>query len=167
MRTPPLIGSLVLTLSMCGNALADSRSDWQGYDWHRVKVGQCIEGTLDSECKAFRALWDWKRNQWVEIYLGLQGTKLTVRQELINNDPHDDDFVCTTILFQDALGENVAVYHANLYSVPMTSGEYEAALDAPSDLTATAKFIYYGSKQCRKGAGQDDEVYARVRKRLP
>ncbi len=160
--------ALVLALTLCGlaPALADGRADWSGYDWRGQPFGQCLE-IAGGACLTHHAKWDWKRNQWVDVRYTPTTKGLDLSITLTNNDRADDDHVCVTLLFLDAVGANAAVYHANLHSDPGTVIEHEASLPISADLMARIARVDVGTKQCRLGARQDDPIYAQVRARLP
>ena len=149
-------------------ALADGRSDWRGYDWRSTEFGSCTDIDPAAGCHAHHAKWDWKRNQWVDVfYRGLDQSSLSVGLRLTNNDRKDDDYVCVTVLFLDANGRNLAAYHANIHIDPSSTESDETTMRLRPELIARIAKVDVGSKQCREGAGQDADVFARVRAALP
>ncbi len=154
----------LLFLAGLTSAFADGRADWSGYDWRGTPFGQCLEIT-PAGCLAHHAKWDWKRNQWVDVWYDPAANGLHLALRLTNNDRADADYVCVTVLFLDAAGANLAAYHSNLHIGPQSIREDKARLTIPApDRIARVEI---GSKQCREGAGQDDDIYAGVRARLP
>jgi hypothetical protein len=143
-------------------SLADGRSDWAGYAWKKIEITQCDISAAGVTCPLYHQKWDWKRKQWVDVSVTLDPAagRATLTQRLTNNDPDDRDHVCVTALVVDANGRNLVAHHQNW---EISSGQVlEKALTYPSPALATAATIHIGSKQCRKGAGQDDNVYRRV-----
>jgi hypothetical protein len=148
-------------------AAADGRSDWTGYDWRRAPFGKCISTV--SGCHAFHAKWDWKRDQWIDISYGREPSgHLVVDKHLTNKDPQDSDFVCITVLFLDAEGRNLAASHRNVEVGPLSSMTVRDELTPLTPALANSiKTVDFGSKQCREGASQDDDVFEAVKARLP
>ncbi|WP_127753393.1 MULTISPECIES: hypothetical protein [unclassified Devosia] len=168
-RFAPAIALLLVTGStiLISGALADGRGDWHGYAWQSIKVADCVPqptGTL--ACPHFHEKWDWKRDQWVDITITLDRDRQTLhlRQQLSDNDRRDTDYVCVTAVVVDAEGHNLAVHHQNWL---IHGGQSRAAdFTYASPRLPTATSIQIGSKQCRDGAGQDDDAYATVLARL-
>ncbi|WP_152658668.1 hypothetical protein [Devosia chinhatensis] len=156
----------LLLLCFVSPVAADGRTDWNGYDWRGQPYGKCLE--VDGQaCLTHHGKWDWKRNQWVDVTYApdIRGIDLALR--LTNNDRKDDDWVCVTVLFLDAAGANLAAYHANLHIDPLSVVDDGARLSLPEAVQQRLARVDVGTKQCRKGRGQDDGVYAAVKARLP
>jgi hypothetical protein len=143
-------------------ALADGRADWLDYAWQTIKLSTCRPSGTALVCPLYHQKWDWKRNQWVDIAISLDLARqsLNLRQTLTNNDIKDDDFVCVTALVLDATGTNVMVHHQNWHIAAKSVVTKDFAYRARR--LQEAATIQIGSKQCRKGAGQDDAVFAAV-----
>jgi hypothetical protein len=141
---------------------ADSREDWQGYDWRTVERATCPELGADAPCQLFHGKWDWKRNQWVDLVLGYSNGALELTSILTNYDRRDDDNVCTVVLFQDSAGANVAAFHFNEHSDPQTARNDSKRFPIPRDELAPVSQIRVGTKQCREGPQQDKATYTRV-----
>lgn len=156
----------LLLLASLSPALADGRADWADYYWRVRPFGQCVEAPGDA-CLTHDAKWDWKRDQWVSVRYTATSGGIDLAITLTNNDPHDDDYVCVTILFADASDANVAAYHANLHSDPRSTLEHSARITLPEAAIARIANVDIGTKQCRQGAGQDDAVYGAVLSALP
>jgi len=143
-------------------AFADGRGDWSGYAWQQIRVSQCVPAGDVLQCPPYHQKWDWKRNQWVDIKieLDLEGGELRLTQRLTDNDPKDRDWVCVTALAVDASGQNVVAHHQNweIYAGQVVEDDYRYPSSRLDDVSA----IHIGSKQCRDGSGQDDDLYARV-----
>ncbi|WP_108396392.1 hypothetical protein [Devosia submarina] len=141
---------------------ADGRADWVGYAWQKIEINECdVTGKLVA-CPIYHQKWDWKRNQWVDINvtLDLAAGRALLTQRLTNNDPYDHDYVCVTAVIVDADGGNLVAYHQNW---GISSGDVlQESFAYLSPALATAATIHIGSKQCREGASQDDDVYRRV-----
>lgn len=169
-RSFTAVGALLLTLGgtvLIGNALADGSSDWRDYAWQTIAIADCApeeDGSL--LCPPFHEKWDWKRNQWVDITISidLAAQTLSLRQQLTDSDKRDSDYVCVTTLVLDRDGENIVVHHQNWR---MRAGQSRAAdFSYSSARLAAAETVQIGSKQCRDGAQQDDDVYAAVLARM-
>jgi len=158
--------ALPLVLASLSPAFADGRADWSDYYWRVKPFGQCVDAPGEG-CLTHHAKWDWKRDQWVTVRYEATNGGLDLAITLTNNDPHDDDYVCVTILFADESNANVMAYHANLHSDPRSTFEHKAhvALTDPA-LVRIAK-VDIGTKQCRQGARQDDAIYDVVLSALP
>ncbi len=143
---------------------ADGRSDWDGYAWQKIAASDCIKADDGRACPLYHERWDWKRNQWVSILVVLGKDAVRLTQRLEDNDWYDDDDVCVTAVVVDAEGRNLAVHHTNWY---MTNGQTrEEVFEYPAARLDSAATIHIGSKQCRKGPHEDDEVFAEVTQRL-
>jgi hypothetical protein len=159
------ISTLVATLLSLGapqGAFADGRGDWQGYAWQTIDVADCQAVNARLACPPYHQKWDWKRNQWVDIAVAVDLTsgQLHLSQQLTDRDSYDDDYVCVTALVVDADGADIVVHHQNWR---MEHGEVtQKDFSYASGRLADATRIHIGSKQCREGAGQDDDVYAAV-----
>lgn len=144
-------------------ALAAGRADWTGYAWQKIEIADCI-GTDPGNlaCPPYRQKWDWKRNQWVNIVVTLDIARNTLRltQRLINNDRSDRDYVCVTAILTDEAGRTLIAHHQNWQIGPGDILKQNFAYR--SSALATARTIHIGSKQCRDGATQDDDIYADV-----
>lgn len=153
---------LVAMLLLLGPAHADGRTDWPGYAFQQIKIGQCAADGEVLACPLYHQKWDWKRNQWVDIAIMLDvaaGT-LELSQRLTDNDSYDDDDVCVTVVAVDAAGNNLVAHHQNWH---MRHGEVmQKSFTYRSAHLADVATIHLGSKQCRKGPRQDDAVYAAV-----
>ena len=143
-------------------AFADGRGDWSGYAWQKIEIADCAVLDTLRRCPPFHEKWDWKRNQWVDIAIeiDLAAGALHLTQRLTNGDRFDSDHVCVTALAVDAAGNNVAAHHQNWHMGPGGVTEQQFRYSA-ADLARVAT-IHIGSKQCRKGAGEDDALYARI-----
>ncbi len=159
--------ALALFLLLVGQApcLANGRADWSGYDWRGQAFGTCID-QAGQACLVHHAKWDWKRNQWVDIWYDASGNGLEIEVRFTNNDRKDDDHVCVTVLFLDADGGNVAAHHVNEWVKPRTIEQRSVNLPMSSAIVQRIARVEIGTKQCREGAHQDDAVYAAVRDRL-
>lgn len=80
---------------------------------------------------------------------------------LDNRDPEDDDNVCITAVLLDAGNRPALAYHANLHSAPLELASRYAALPAQGRWDSV-RAVATGTKQCRLGSHQDDDVYAEV-----
>lgn len=143
------------------SAEAGGRGDWENYAWQKFNVASCVAdpaGTLI--CPPYHQKWDWKRNQWVDIAITIRGNRLHLTQQLTDNDPMDQDYVCVTALVLDATGRDLIAHHQNW--------QISAGQTLTDDFTYSsprldqAQTIHIGSKQCRDGAEQDDDTYAAV-----
>lgn len=156
------IAATMLSFGSPQGAFADGRSDWNDYAWKTVDVADCRPVDAYLTCPAYHQKWDWKRNQWVDISVSIDpaNNRLYLSQQLTDNDSYDDDYVCVTALVVDSSGRDVVAHHQNWH---MIHGDV-----VRKDFTYTsarlggAAEIHIGSKQCRDGAGQDDDVYAGV-----
>lgn len=169
LMTPTLrassISTLVATVLSLGSpqgAFADGRGDWQGYAWKTINVADCRPVDTRLACPAYHQKWDWKRNQWVDIAVAidLASGQLQLSQRLSDRDSYDDDYVCVTALVVDRAGNNLVAHHQNWRMIHGDVAQKDFSYS--SDRLAEAASIHIGSKQCRDGAGQDDEVYAAV-----
>lgn len=150
---------------LASSVLADGRQDWAGYGWQKLDLSACQSATDGWACPPIQEKWDWKRNQWVAVSVSAKGRTLHLTQQLTNNDRRDDDFVCVTVLLLDADGRTLLAHHQNWHSDPASIDTRDFSYTS-SVLGRTAT-IHLGSKQCRKGAHQDDDTYARVQSTLP
>ena len=157
---------LVLILAGLSPSFADGRAAWSGYYWRSTPYDACI-AQEPSGCLTHRAKWDWKRDQWVELWYAPAPQGMTLSLRLTNNDRHDDDYVCVTALFVDAEGSSLAAYHVNLHIDPRTVEEDVRTIDLPVALLPRVARVDVGTKQCRQGAGQDDAIYKSVLSALP
>ena len=150
----------ILAFGSPQGAFADGRGDWTGYAWQKIEIAKCATEGSTIACPLYHQKWDWKRNQWVDIAITIRGNSLHLTQQLTDNDPRDQDYVCVTALVLDAAGNDLIAHHQNWQ---IAAGEKLAdAFDYSSSRLAEAKTIHIGSKQCRDGAGQDDATYAAV-----
>lgn len=153
--------SICVSILLCASpTFADSRADWVGYDWSTVAPPACLAQST-SGCPLFRGKWDWKRDQWIELAVETKRDRPALDVTLVNRDPSDDDNVCLTVLFQDASGANLAVSHSNLHSDPKSTQSYRGAIVGDLSMKGLSA-VQVGSKQCRKGPHQDDDVLKRV-----
>lgn len=159
------ITTLIAALLSFGSpqgAFADGRGAWQGYAWQTIEVADCLPVDAKLACPLYHQKWDWKRNQWVDIAVTIDPAsgQLQLSQQLTDRDSYDDDYVCVTALVVDAAGVDIVVHHQNWR---MRHGEAVGKdFSYASDRLADATRIHIGSKQCRDGAGQDDDTYAAV-----
>jgi hypothetical protein len=156
------LAATFLSFASPGGAFADGRGDWSDYAWQQIRTAECTASGTVLQCPAYRQKWDWKRNQWVDIAitLDLHRGELHLTQQLTDDDPRDDDYVCVTALAVDADGRNVMAHHQNWYIRP--GQVIERSFIHRSDSRRKVDMIHIGSKQCRGGAGQDDALYAQV-----
>ena len=155
----PLIAALCL-FSL--PALADGRADWRDYAWQKFDIAKCLPVGSELACPFYHQKWDWKRTQWVDIAIMLDPAsgKLSLTQQLTNNDKRDEDHVCVTALLLDGAGRTLLAHHQNW---DIVAGQLlTKSFVYTSPRLAEAQSIHIGSKQCREGEGQDDAVYARV-----
>ncbi|WP_332689657.1 hypothetical protein [Devosia sp.] len=168
LRAPSLatLAATFLFFASPNGAFADGRADWPGYAWQQIRIAECLASGLTLQCPAYHQKWDWKRNQWVDIAitLDLSRGQLHLTQQLTDNDPHDDDYVCVTALAVDADGKDLVAHHQNWHIGP--GQVIERSFIYRSDLRQKVAVIHIGSKQCRQGAGQDDALYAQVLARI-
>jgi hypothetical protein len=160
--TLPTILATILSLGAPQGAFADARCDWQGYAWQTIDVADCRPADAVLACPLFHEKWDWKRNQWVDIAIIIDPAEgqIHLRQQLIDNDSYDDDDVCVTALVVDAAGKNIVAHHQNW---PMKHGDaVQQDFTYSSTRLSDAVEIHIGSKQCRQGSTQDDDLYAVV-----
>ncbi|WEK05656.1 MAG: hypothetical protein P0Y65_05215 [Candidatus Devosia phytovorans] len=143
-------------------AYADGRADWTDYAWKQIVSDNCDSDGTTTVCPLYHQKWDWKRDQWVDIAISMDlGTgHLTLTQRLTNRSPTDDDHVCVTVIAVDSNGRNIIAHHQNWHSDPGQVSEKTFSYSSPA-LARIAAF-HIGSKQCRKGAGQDDALYESV-----
>ncbi|MEO5806770.1 hypothetical protein [Devosia sp.] len=147
--------------------VADGRADWQDYAWQTIAYSDCPAAATDALglCPAYHQKWDWKRNQWVDIAFRFNPAngKFILSQTLTNNDRADDDDVCVTALFVDAKGHDLYVYHQNWHSLARDAMRQTLRATLRRSIFATATKVIIGSKQCRRGAQQDDDKFAAVK----
>ncbi len=134
--------------------------EWRDYVWTAQPIGTCLQ---DGRCPVTRTRWDWKRDQRVEIRIAPGSKGITVTNRLINNDPSDDDDVCVTVLFRDKAGKSITVFHENRHAFPRTDTATTSVVRKAALKSITS--IAVGTKQCRRGAHEDDDVYRRAQKR--
>ena len=161
------VAATFLSFGSAQGTFADGRGDWDGYAWQKIAVSDCTGTATALTCPAYRQKWDWKRNQWVDVAITLDPMHGTVAlsQRLTDNDPHDTDYVCVTALIVDANGADLVAHHQNWQ---ISAGQVlEEQFTYTSAALSGAKTIHIGSKQCRDGAGQDDDTHARVLAGLP
>lgn len=156
------IAAAFLSFGAPPGAFADGRGDWSDYAWQKIEVADCTATDATLRCPAYREKWDWKRNQWVDlsVEVNLATGVLHLTQRLSNGDPTDSDHVCVTALAVDAAGRDVVAHHQNWKMRPKQVNE--ETFDYPSPALDTLAAIHIGSKQCRLGPGQDDDLYASV-----
>ena len=148
-------------MAFAPQASAEGRGDWQGYAWQKFDIAKCLpdaSGTL--VCPAYHQKWDWKRNQWVDVAIAITGSHLHLVQQLTDNDPRDQDYVCVTALVLDGAGNDLIAHHQNWQI--SADQQLADAFEYSSPALGQATSIHIGSKQCRDGAGQDDATYAAV-----
>lgn len=157
--------TLAAGLSITAPAVADGRSDWKDYAWQSVIYADCPDTDEAGLCHPFHQKWDWKRDQWVDfLYKADTDTgTLKVRLRLTNDDRRDSDDVCVTALFVDASGADVFVVHQNWRIKPSQVLDKTLEFSADPAIWQKAAKVLIGSKQCRKGADQDDALFAGVK----
>lgn len=146
--------------------MADGRADWQGYFWRNVKLDVCPDFGSAAPCRFFHGKWDWKRNQWVDLFFTSNASTLQVEQVLTNYDRADDDYVCTVVILEDAAQRNLVVFHFNEHSTHQTASTASARFSIPLQDLSQVTSMSVGTKQCREGGSQDRDVFARVMSRL-
>ena len=152
--------SLLLSLLFAPAAWADGKADWRDYAWQTIRLADCRGDSRSVTCPPYHQKWDWKRDQWVDIALTITGTRLALTQTLTNRAIRDDDHVCVTVVVVDTAGNDILVHHQNWQMDPGQSRSDHFAYTSARLPDAVA--IHIGSKQCRRGAHQDDAVLARV-----
>ena len=152
--------SLLFSLILTPPSWADSKADWRDYAWQTIRIPDCQGDSRVVTCPPYHQRWDWKRDQWVDITVTIDGTKLALTQTLTNRAIRDDDHVCVTALVVDASGADIIAHHQNWHMDPRQSRSDSFSYNARRLPDAVA--IHIGSKQCREGAHQDDDVLARV-----
>lgn len=138
----------------------DARGGWHGYAWKRISLTDCDRFEQQTLCPLYHEKWDWKRNQWVDITLVLRPGQIDLSQRLTNRDRRDDDFVCVTAIVMDASGRALAIHHQNWHSDP--GEEQEESFSYPLTRAREPAALLIGSRQCRKGGHEDDDVYAQA-----
>jgi len=158
--------AVCLSLTLVQSASADGRADWRNYAWQSIDISSCNPGGSALACPPFHEKWDWKRDQWVDIAITLNPAsgKLGLSQRLTNNDEYDYDHVCVTVIVVDAAGQNLIAHHQNWLA--RRNATMQEDFTYHSERLASATTIHLGSKQCREGRGQDDDVYQSVLARL-
>lgn len=162
MRRLAVVFGLALT-ALVAPALGqatDARGGWHGYAWKRISLADCDRLEQQTLCPPYHEKWDWKRNQWVDITLALRPGQVDLSQRLTNKDRMDDDFVCVTAIVMDAAGRALAIHHQNWHSDP--AEVREESFSYPMTRAVEPATLLIGSRQCRKGAQEDDDVYARA-----
>ena len=157
---------MLVFVAVVPSAGAQGRSDWRDYAWQKIDIAKCSPSMGQLICPPFHEKWDWKRRQWVDIAIAINPAtdRVYLTQQLTNDDPHDDDDVCVTVIVVDRAGNNVLVHHQNWKA--RHGAVQQKEFSYRSGRLADAATIHLGSKQCRKGAHQDDAVYAAVTARL-
>lgn len=156
------IAATFLSFGTPQGSFADGRGDWAGYAWQKIDISDCAQSSAGLACPLYHQKWDWKRNQWVDISLLIApaANTVTLTQRLTNNDQADRDYVCVTALIVDQGGRDLVAHHQNWN---IGSGDVlEKSFSYSADDLGSARAIHIGSKQCRRGAGQDDATYANV-----
>ncbi len=110
--------------------------------------------------------WDWKRSQTVTVSLTSTMKGLTVRSRLSNDDQLDGDDVCVTLLLRDQSGVTLAVFHENRHSDPGTDTTSSTTLNLSKKVMSAIGSVALGTKQCRGGPNQDDDIYRRTKKTI-
>lgn len=154
--------ALSLALGLLGSDPSVNAGQWKDYVWKTQAVGTCIT----KGCAPIALKWDWKRPQRVEVTLAPSRRGLTVTNRLVNNDPSDDDDVCVTLLMRDKAGRTVAVWHENRHSWPRTDTSTTQEIRLGKGVLTAIRSVALGTKQCRKGLGQDDGIYRRTKAAL-
>lgn len=157
--------ALAAGISIAAPAVADGRSDWKDYAWQSVVYADCPDNDETGLCQPFHQKWDWKRNQWVDFLYkaDAQTGALKVRLRLTNDDQRDDDNVCVTALFVDDKGADVFAFHQNWHVKPGQVLDKTLTFSTDPTVWRKAAKVLIGSKQCRKGADQDDALFAGVK----
>lgn len=140
----------------------DGRGAWADYAWQTIEIAQCVDTAGTLACPTYHQKWDWKRNQWVDISISLDpgSGAVTLAQTLTDDDGHDSDFVCVTLLVVNGSGDTIVAHHQNWR---MRSGEVRSeGFQYSSSRLNDAQAIHIGSKQCRDGATQDAALYQSV-----
>ena len=137
--------------------------DWKDYRWAVVATTSCSAGPI---CISARAKWDWKRPQWVEFSAVPSSKGLEAKIRLINEDRKDDDNVCITVLFLSSDGSALSILHKNLHSLPQAVRSETVDIALRASLLRRISSIALGTKQCRRGPHEDDDVYRRAKARL-
>lgn len=166
MPTLSALEALSLAINLANNdpALVTHLSDWADYAWTETAYQPC---SVVHPCQLPRQRWDWHRSQWIDFSYGRDPAsgRVIVTLTLTDQDPSDDDNVCVTVAFLDVAKDPVLVFHQNWHVGPGQVVSHDFALPANAALPPI-QTIALGSKQCRKGPREDDEVYARVRQNL-
>jgi hypothetical protein len=154
--------ALLFALGTAQASLADGRADWTGYAWQTIRLSECLASGTQLACPPHHQKWDWKRNQWVDLAIALDTStgRVTLTQTLTDNDRADSDDVCVTAIIVDGGGNNLVAHHTNWHMEP-TQVRSEGFSYRSSRLDQAAA-IHIGSRQCRKGAHQDDAAYRSV-----
>lgn len=151
--------ALSLALGLLGSDPSVNAGQWKDYVWKVAPVEACIA----RGCPPVVLKWDWKRPQTVELTIAPGRRGLVVTNRLVNNDPKDDDDVCVTLLMRDKGGRTIGVFHENRHSDARTDTKTTSEVRLAKGVLGSIRSVALGTKQCRKGPGQDDGVYRRMK----
>lgn len=152
--------SLVINLAHNDPSLVEKLGDWKDYAWVAIANRACV---VAEPCSAPRQRWDWHRDQFVDFTWAYDEKPRTVliTLTLTDRDPSDADFVCVTAVFLDIAQTPVLSFHQNWQIGPGQALSRRYALPAGGKWPSIAT-VALGSKQCRDGAHQDDDVFIRT-----
>lgn len=154
--------TLSLAIGLLGSDPSVNAGEWKDYVWKTQVVGNC----LTASCPPISLKWDWKRSQTVTVSLTSTMKGLTVRSRLSNDDQLDGDDVCVTLLLRDQSGVTLAVFHENRHSDPGTDTTSSTTLNLSKKVMSAIGSVALGTKQCRGGPNQDDDIYRRTKKTI-
>ncbi len=154
--------SLAINLAHNDPTVVKHLAEWKDYAWTHMELINCSSSTA---CVVPRQRWDWHRKQWVDFAFQPDGGKTIVTLTLTDDDPTDDDFVCVTAAFLDFDSNPLFVFHQNWHASPGQVVSRRFSISAPAG-AASPHSVAVGSKQCRNGPGEDDDVYRKALKRL-
>ena len=154
--------SLAINLAHNDPTIVAHLAEWKGYAWTHMELSNC---SSSSACVVPRQRWDWHREQWVDFQFQADAGRAIVTLSLTNDDPTDDDFVCVTAAFLDYDSKPLFVFHQNWHLAPGQAISREFSISVPAG-AASPHTVAVGSKQCRNGPGEDDDVYKKSLKRL-
>jgi hypothetical protein len=166
-RMGQLLNAISLAIGLAGSAHPSGSGpiQWKDYVWKTAPTEACFR---PSGCLPFDQRWDWKRDQWINFSYKLNKEKglIEIRLQLKNNDPQDDDDVCVTALFLDKKGNDVAVFHENRHSFPGTNVVRSSKIRVFPNLLKSIKTIAIGTKQCRGGPHEDDDLFVNAKTKV-
>jgi hypothetical protein len=139
---------------------------WKGYAWQYRPVSPCTLGNGEY-CLIAKGTWDWKRPQFYEFSLRVDGRSNTIfgKITLRNHDPKDIDQVCLVAAFFDHQGSKIGILYANWRSFPTRTYTREAPIK-PSLSVRSIALVAVGTKQCDPKAVADAENFYRIRTAL-